>query len=206
VERTPGEAAVEDLAMLVLLGYAWWGNRAAPAPDRAWNWKVVWLGTALFLLVGGFRFVPQMDRLEQSDLQPGVRLTGLALRGASVDLMKGDHLVELFSPSCHRCLEEAPRLNQWVDAPGLPPLVALHGYPPEARLTTEFVERAQPRYPIASISRTDFLRLTWKHGYPRLAHVRDGVVQRVWESNALPTLAQLQAEFNGEKTREENEG
>jgi hypothetical protein len=56
-----------------------------------------------------------------------VRLTGLPLRGASVDLMQGDHLVELSSPTCRHCLGEAPRLNQWVSAPGLPPLVTLHG-------------------------------------------------------------------------------
>jgi hypothetical protein len=65
------------------------------------------------------------------------------------------------------------------------------------------VQRAQPRYPIASISKADSLRLAWGHGYPRLAHVRDGVVQRVWEYNTLPTLAQLQAELRGETERGE---
>jgi hypothetical protein len=202
VERTPGEAAVEDLAMLALLALAWWGERREPTSVRGWTWKAVALGTGLFLLVGAFRFVPEMDRLEESDLQPGVRLTGLRIQGSAVDLRRGEYLVELFSPGCHRCMEDVARLNQWVGVPGIPALVALHGESPDARQLSEFRQRTQPRYPIASISRTDFLRLTWRHGYPRLAHVRDGVIQRVWEYDHLPSLSELQALFDPENARE----
>jgi len=44
---------------------------------------------------------------------------------------------------------------------------------------------------VATISKTDFFRLTAKHRYPRLAYVRDGVVQRVWEYFEFPTLEQI---------------
>lgn len=55
----------------------------------------------------------------------------------------------------------------------------------------QFKARLHPRFPVATISKTDFFRLTVKHGYPRLAYVRNGVVQRVWEHDEFPTLEQI---------------
>ena len=49
----------------------------------------------------------------------------------------------------------------------------------------------RPRYAIATISGSDFMRLTWQHGYPRLAYIEDGIIQRVWEHNQLPSVSQL---------------
>jgi len=44
---------------------------------------------------------------------------------------------------------------------------------------------------------SDWRRLTWRHGYPRLAYLRDGVIQHVWEYNATPSTRQLQAVIEG---------
>ena len=191
VERTPGEAAVEDAVMLVLLAFAWWGRREQTMPVWPQSRWLVAGGLVLALGVGAIRFVPEMKRLDGSDLQVGVRLTGLKLKGVDFDLMEGDYLVEVFSPNCPRCFRAVPKLNQWADDPDLPPVVALQYYPQDSPKLEDFKKRAQPRYEIVEVARADFSRLVWQHGYPRLAFVRDGVVQAVWEHYELPTGEEL---------------
>ncbi len=192
-KRTPGEAFVEDAVMLGLLLTAWrWGT----ARWVATRWKgasslVFGAGTvtAAVLVVG---FAPQSDRVASSDLKPGVRLTGIELTGADgIELSEGRYLVELFSPRCGRCKSTVPKLNHWAGTPGVPRIVALNEYPPDDESLKDFVRQTGPRYEIASISSSDWMRLTWRHGWPRLAYVEDGVIQRVWEYDQMPSVSQL---------------
>lgn len=196
VERSPGEAAVEDVVMLSLLLFGWWGARSRAAWPRA-GW-LVGGGAVLVLVVGAAQFVPEMERLEKSDLLPGVRLTGLNPKGLEVDLMKGEYLVELMSPRCGHCMASVPKLNLMVAESDLPKVIALNSFPQDSAELGDFIKRLQPRFPIGTISKTDFFRLTVKRGYPRLAYVRDGVVQKVWEYYEFPTVEQIRAVKNGE--------
>ena len=192
-ERTPGEAMVEDVFMLAFLLAAWrWGTvRWAASSWRPARSVVVGAGAlTLGLLV--LRFAPESDRISSSDLKPGVRLTGLELKGVDdIDLMEGAYLVELFSPRCIHCKNVVPKLNDWADTPGVPQIVALNEFPQDSPFLTGFIRQMRPRYAIATISGSDFMRLTWRHGYPRLAYIEDGIIQRVWEHNQLPSVSQL---------------
>lgn len=207
VERGPGEAAVEDGAMLAVLLFAWWGMRrsanAVPAAGRP-NWwgaggAPVWplasqmvLSTLVVgLAVGGVRFFPELERIAQSDLKSGVRLSGLALKGVEVDLMQGEYLLKLFSPTCVHCQNAVPKMNTLAQDPQLPRLIALTSFPQDSPHLADFKKRLQPRFDIATISQTDFRRLTFGHGFPRLAYIADGVVQQVWEHSYMPTQARL---------------
>ncbi|MCC7261931.1 MAG: hypothetical protein IT369_05325 [Candidatus Latescibacteria bacterium] len=193
IERTPGEALAEDLVMLGLLIFSWRVLLRHQAAEWSHGRWVVIGGTALALVVTGVRLLPDLDRLQDSDLRAGVRLAGLKLKGAEVDLGQGVHLVELFSPKCSHCMREVPRMNEWSRTEGLPPVVALTGFAQESPDLREFRERLQPLYPTATISSTDFLRLTAGHGYPRVALLRDGEVVRVWEHNTIPTIDEIKA-------------
>jgi len=192
-DRTPGEAMMEDLVMLGLLLVGWrWGRARWTVSSRPLAQRVALGGgiVALGLLV--FRFAPESERIVSSDLKPGVRLTGLELKGVEgIDLSEGTFLIELFSPLCGHCKAAVPKLNDWADTPGIPPIVALNVFPPGSPSLTGFLQQMRPRYTIASISSSDFMRLTWRHGYPRLAYIQDGVIQRVWERNQMPSVAQL---------------
>ena len=207
VERGPREATIEDGAMLAVLLFAWWGMRrsasAAPVAGRP-NWwgtggAPVWplanrmvLGVFIVgLAVGGMRFFPELERIAQSDLKSGVRLSGLALKGVDVDLMQGEYLIELFSPTCIHCKNAVPKMNIIAQDPQLPRLIALTSFAQDAPQVVDFKKQLQPRFDIATISQTDFRRLTFGHGFPRLAYIADGVVQQVWESNYMPTQARL---------------
>ena len=154
--------------------------------------RTVAISGFLALIAGGVRFFPQMDRLEGSDLQMGIKLTGLPLQGSEIDLMEGEYLIEIFSPKCGHCKRAVPKMNALADAPGLPSLVALSPFAQSDPATVDFKMKLGPRYAIATISRVDFFRLTSGHSYPRLAYVRDGVVQGVWESDSMPTVEDLQ--------------
>jgi uncharacterized membrane protein YphA (DoxX/SURF4 family)/thiol-disulfide isomerase/thioredoxin len=194
-ERTPGEALVEDIFMLGLLLVAWrWGKERFSA--AAWRpvSQVVIVTGLVAVVAMWFRFAPESERIASSDLKPGIRLTDVELKGAAVsglDLSEGAYLVELFSPLCGRCKAAVPKLNEWAATPGVPPIVALCEFPPESPYLTGFVQQMRPRYTIGSISASDFMRLTWRHGYPRLAYVVDGVIQNVWEYDSMPSTAQL---------------
>jgi len=191
VNRTPAQAAVEDVVMLALLLFAWWGVR----PGRAWRraGKLVLGGAVLSLLVGGGRFLPAQERLANSDLLPGVRLSGLEVKGVPFDLRQGEYLLELFSPKCGRCMASAPRLNVLAKKDDLPRVVGLSAFAHDGEEMKEFITRSRAQYPIGTISRTDYFRLTWKHGYPRLAYVKNGVVRRVWEHDEFPTEEAVRA-------------
>jgi thiol-disulfide isomerase/thioredoxin len=219
VERSPGEAAVEDGVMLALLVFAWWGMRrsakeAADGEDAdskadakegaGSNWwgaggAPVWPQTSRIVLgalvvglvVGGARFFPEMERISQSDLKSGVRLTGLNPKGVEVDLLQGEYLVEVFSPTCGHCMDAVPKLNNLAQDPDIPQVIALTAFPQDSPQLAEFKKRLQPRFDIATVSQTDFFRLTFGHGYPRLAYIKDGVVQSVWERDFMPTLERL---------------
>lgn len=206
-ERGPKEATIEDSVMLLVLLFAWGGMyrsaRAAPATGRL-NWwgaagAPVWpqarrmvLGALVVgVAVSGGRFFPELERTVQSDLKSGVRLSGLTLKGLDADLMQGAYLLELFSPTCVHCQNAVPKMNGLAQDPQLPRLIALTSFAQDSPQLQDFKKRLQPRFDIATVSLTDFRRLTFGHGYPRLAYIEDGVVQQVWESKQMPTQARL---------------
>ncbi len=198
VERSPGEAAVEDAVMLAMLIFAWWGTRKrvqSLADDgagiRPWaNKAVLGVLTASIVLCGA-RFFPEVDRLEASDLKAGVRLIGLSPVGVDADLTQGKYLLEIFSPLCGHCIDAVPKVNAMAADEDLPRVVALTNFAQDSPQLIEFKTRFAPQYDIATISKTDFFRLTYAHGYPRLAYIEDGVVLSVWERDFVPTLERL---------------
>ncbi|MEW6750735.1 MAG: MauE/DoxX family redox-associated membrane protein [Candidatus Latescibacterota bacterium] len=195
LERGPGAAAVEDTVMLALLLCGWWGMRRQPQWPLAGG--AVLATTIVAFALGGVRLGSQASRLTATDLQPGVRLTGLRARGLEVDLMRGEFLIELLSPACGHCVASVPKVNQYVQQPGLPRVVGLNTFAPDSRQLAQFKEEAQPLFPIGTISRTDFFRLTHGRGFPRLAYLRDGVVRRVWERDEFPTPEQITELMSG---------
>ena len=73
----------------------------------------------------------------------------------------------------------------------LPRVIALTSFSQESNQLVEFERRFNPLFDIATVSLTDFYRLTYAHGYPRLAYIKDGVVQSVWERDFMPTIERL---------------
>jgi hypothetical protein len=190
VDRTPGEALIEDLAMMGLLLVAWRFGSQRWTPSFITRRSVIGV-TAVALVLVLVGYLPESDRMASSDLKPGVTLTGIELSDSEIDLSEGTYLVELFSPRCGRCAAVVPKLNHWAETPGMPPIVALHTFAPESSHLAEFVKQLQPKYSIATISGSDWKRLTWRHGWPRLALVQNGEIRRVWEHHEMPSARYL---------------
>ena len=150
-------------------------------------------GTLLALAVTGLRVGPHLARLRDSDFLAGVRMSGLAFPGTGLDPSRGTYLAVLFSPRCPHCALEVPRMNGWARAAGLPPLVALTSFAQDSQALATFRSQHRPLYPTLTISETAFLRLTGEHFYPRVGLVREGIVARVWEHEALPTVEELRS-------------
>ena len=191
IDRSPVEAMVENFLMLGLLVFSWWGLRRRSVALWAWGRWVVLVGGLVALTVLGFRYMPERDRIADSDLQVGDYLKGVSVLDANIDLTQGAYLIELFSPTCHYCQAAVPKLNVWAADPEVPRLIALSQYPKDHPATAQFKMQFRPRFTIAAISLADFKRLTHGQGYPRLAYIVDGVVVRVWERHAFPSLAEL---------------
>lgn len=186
VERGAGEAVVEDLLLLGLTVLGWVGTRgeAAHTPSAG---TAVALTAVACLLIGLTQVSAARDRIEDSDLKPGVSLGDLPTP-EGLSLAEGKKLLLVLTPTCSRCRRAVPRINTLADADDLPDVIGLTYDSPDL---DELRETLKPTFPILTVSKTDFMRLAWGHGVPRMALLKDGVVERVWEAHALPTRDEL---------------
>ncbi len=191
VNRSPGEAAIEDLVMLGLVIIAWWGRRPLGSVSSKRSNQILSAAVIVAVSLFAIRYFPEASRADNSDLQVGVKLRGLPLQGVELDITEGEFIVALFSPTCGRCQKEVPKLNEFDQMPDLPPVVGLSSFPIESKALEKFKEHLRPNYKIATISLTDFRRLTYNHGYPRLAYLNNGEVRAVWEYFQIPDVDQL---------------
>ena len=195
VERGPGEAAVEDSILLIMLIFSTWilcFRERIPWTFKLHTQRQLQFGViAVAVFICLFRFLPDRERLEVGDLKSGVRLIGLNLVGVEADLQKGRYVIELFSPICGHCIDAVPKLNTLAQDPELPRVIALTNFKQDSDQLTEFRDQYSPAFEIATISLTDFYRLTYAHGYPRLAYINEGVVQSVWERDFMPDVNRL---------------
>jgi len=195
VERGPGEAAIEDsilLAMLIFSVWVLWPHKQVPWTFRKQKQAQLQFGVlAVAIFICLFRFLPDRERLEIGDLKAGVRLIGLNLKGVDANLQEGQYIIELFSPICGHCIDAVPKLNSFAQDPQVPRVIALTNFKQDSDQLVEFRNSFSPSFEIATISLTDFYRLTYAHGYPRLAYLNEGIVQTVWERDFMPDVGRL---------------
>lgn len=198
LKRSPGVAIIEDLVILTILPF---GYLAAGAKSV---WKhsglLVLLTLLIFLILGGTRLVSQLDRLGDSDLRRGVHLTGLHPQGEPLDLQTVDLLLELISPTCSHCGVSVGLMNDYLATHPSLRAISFTVTPQDTPELRFFREWWHPHFPIITISRTDFLRLTSGHQTPRLALLRHGVIVSVWERDEFPSPEQLSDLLSGSIT------
>jgi len=195
VERGPGEAAIEDSILLAMLIFSMWvlrSDKQIPWTFRKQKQAQLQFGVlAVAIFICLFRFLPDRERLESGDLKAGVRLIGLNLVGVDANLQEGQYIIELFSPICGHCIDAVPKLNTLAQDSQVPRVIALTNFKQDSDQLVEFRNRFSPSFEIATISLTDFYRLTYAHGYPRLAYLNEGIVQSVWERDFMPNVSRL---------------
>ncbi len=181
VKRTPAEAALEGLILLVLTVIAWAIYRPSRKPEarpKAWAIAVACLAGLILPLVFG----SPVTRVDPNQTRTGeIFLGDFQIEGLDrVDLEHGDYLIVLIDTGCSHCRDAVAALNWLAEDPDLPEVFALSSNG-EDQLKT-FRKELQVIFPIGLITEEDFWRLLGDGDTPRTFLVRDRVVQEVWNS------------------------
>ncbi|SHJ38037.1 hypothetical protein SAMN02745216_01530 [Desulfatibacillum alkenivorans DSM 16219] len=173
--RSPGQAFVEDLVLLLLLVLAWFHGDYKKSLA-----KLTVVIAALLLALGlpfAFGFTLDSVILPGAEGPPVEPLT--ILSGETVDWSASPYLVELMSTDCLHCQESVMDVNILGDSPGMPPIMALSYDSREA--VALFQEKFFPEYPILRIPEDHFWRLVGAGSSPRFLLVVQGHVTHAWE-------------------------
>lgn len=190
LERGAGAAVVEDVLMLGLVVFAWYADRGSVSRVNQADWIVT--GAAFVLLVGGAVQVSAgRERMEGSDLKPGVSVSDVSITDEAIDVGVGEHTIVIMTPTCVRCRRAVPKLNALSENPDIPDVVALTHYDQDSEQMIEMRETLSPLFPVLTVTKKDFMRLAWGHGVPRVATLSEGVVVRVWEAHEFPTAGDI---------------
>jgi hypothetical protein len=180
LKRTPQEAALEALTLLIATLLAWVGLRhLQPSQTRAKTWTVsiaCLIGLTL-PLVFGF----PLSRINQAEWKVGqMELGDLEIHGLDhIDLKQGEYIINLMDTDCLHCQESVEEFNALAQETDLPVLIGLCIN--EAPKLRRFVEEFQPIFPIGQIREDVFWRLMAEGDLPRTILVRDGRIQQVWD-------------------------
>jgi hypothetical protein len=189
VTRTPGEAFVEDLVLLALLAWAWWGQAGAPAPERGWKTMAVGGAVAVAMVVVGVFGVAGLGSPGSGGEPGAATFKTLKAEDLPADLTTGDHLVLLMSTECQHCREAIPEVNALFGDSRLPPLVAVASQDRVSR--TLFRQDYGALYPVGQIPEPA-VRPLLKDRFPRLFLVRDGTILTSWDGT-MPQAEEILA-------------
>ena len=176
-KRSPAMAFVEDLLMLAIVPWAWWGRQRTQAPTNSIKLALAGLGLAAGVMVpavaGMVGVEPGSAGVVGSEAFKTIEVVDLP-----VSLATGEHLVLLMSTECSHCQAAVPDANALVADQRLPRLVAIAM---EDRVKRGlFREDYGAQYPIGQVSEATVKSLVVKD-FPRLFLVRDGRVVKVWD-------------------------
>ncbi len=186
-KRTPQQAFVEDIALLAVIPWAWWGRRFAHAPTNAIKLGLVGLGLAAGIMV------PAVVGMSNGPGAAGdvgsEAFKTIEVKDVPTSLASGEHLVLLMSTTCPHCQEAVPDMNALYSDPRVPKLVAI--------AMNDRVERGLFRedygaqYPIGEVSQQVVYSLL-KKDFPRLFLIRDGRVVAAWDGK-MPSADEVLA-------------
>lgn len=182
-ERTPAEALVEDLVLLGLAGWAWWGRRFAPAPTNPLKLAVVGAALVAGVMLPAVASMAGVAAPGAAGVVGAETFRTLEAEELPASLAEGELLVLAMSTECQHCRDAVPSVNALAADPRMPKLVAVAF---EDRVDRGlFREDYGAEYPVGEISKADMMSLVGKE-FPRLFLVRDGVVVAVWDGK-VPT-------------------
>lgn len=190
LERTPGEAALEDVVLLALTFVAWIGFRRLKVSQGRWKTGVV-LGASIIGLALPAIFGFPYSGIQQASSKEGeTQLGNFMVQGLDdMVLNSGTYLVVVMDTGCDHCQETIPDLNMLAETPELPQIVALCVNGESDR--TAFIEEFQPTFPLGQIEDDVFWRLLGDGDMPRTILTHLGTVKQVWDLNP-PTADAVQ--------------
>ena len=191
VERTPGEAMLEDVFLMGALLFGWVYSRTT----KGWPFRlkevllvVAFLaGFSLPLLTGALP--DRINRLVSGPVQEGeevFRLDGFS----PYDLTSGRYLVVIMATDCSHCRALMEDLILIGADEELPPVVALTMNNEEQR--EEFIDEYDLDFGIYKIPDDDFWRLLEDGEIPRTILIDNGVIIKKWDF-AFPDIDSIKS-------------
>ena len=183
VQRSPGEALIEDLVLLAALIPAWLGKGHPEKPVNHIKFFAV-----IFACVAGLilpvLFGPPISQIG-SPVSASIDIQQELLEIQDIvqmDIGHGAYLFVLMSTDCLHCRDAFKRFNIWTEETDIPPLIALCANNKEQIQTfkTEF----QPKFPILQITEDKFWDLLELGSTPRIFLIRNGGILKIWEEDA----------------------
>ncbi len=184
-KRTPAEAFLEDLWMLVMIAGAWVLSRREPIRFRVWRFGAV--AASILAAVAVTAVASGSDR---QSADPLVRLkagspakkefAGLKISGLDADLERGNWLVMLMDTGCSHCQQSIPEVNRLAGVQDLgAAVVALCSN--SQKEVDWFKGKFKPEFPLGRVSYDDFMRLFERGRTPRMMLISEASVIRIWD-------------------------
>jgi hypothetical protein len=190
LERTPGQAALEDVVLLALTALAWAGFRRLQISQARWKTMAVWSACVIGLALPALFGFPFSGIQQSSSGAEETPLGRFSIQGLDeIALNNGTYLAVVMDRGCDHCQETIPELNMLAETPGLPPIVGLCVNGESDRMA--FLEEFQPVFPLGQIEDDVFWRLLGDGDMPRTILTHDGTVKQVWDLNP-PTADAVQ--------------
>lgn len=189
VERTPGEAMVEDLFLLGALVYSWIFNRTS----KAWPFRLreTFIAAALLAGVAVPLFTSTLpDRITRliAGQEESAYETFEADSFTPFDLTEGRYLIVVMATDCSHCRALMEDIILIGSDKSLPPVVAVTMNTQEQR--EDFVDEFDPGFGIYQVSDDDFWRLLQEGEIPRTILADNGRILKKWDF-AFPTVEEI---------------
>jgi uncharacterized membrane protein YphA (DoxX/SURF4 family) len=195
VKRTPQQALIEDLLMLVGLAVAWALNRRSSYGARSIKLAIVLILTIIGLGVG----VVKSRSPEQAN-DPVARLQAanqqspflsLSISDLPVDVRQGNYLVALIDTGCDHCQASVPKFNEiYEKKDNLPAFAAIcPNSPTEIKI---FQKQYGAKFPMGRISDDDFKKLLERGTTPRIFLLKEGAIEKIWDG-VVPSEAEVKS-------------
>ena len=189
-QRTPAEALVEDIILLLGVAVAWWLK-----PDKIYFKSRVKTGGVAAVCVLAMVFplgVDQMGPDSSPALEGKQSPAGMVLEstlGERVDLASGTFLLSLMSTTCNHCMESVPILNEIV-AEAEEAITILGVTANDQSEVDRFIEDNFAFYPVLAIDTQQLASLMSDDPLPQYLLIRDGRILSRWQGE-VPELATL---------------
>lgn len=189
--RSPTQALIEDIALLLAAVTAWHLNDRAIYYRHPAKGYIIALACAL-----GLALPIVSELLPSSGTVPATTSTtmhqGLVLRsrtGTVIDTNSGTTLLALMSTDCHHCRESVPALNDIVESVGQ--AIQVYGVTANGQFEIDrFIEDNFVFYPVLPIDEKSLSELLGDDSLPKLVLFSKGHIVAQW-ADQIPTSQEL---------------
>jgi len=184
VKRSPVEALIEDLVLLILSIVAVKFTSSGALTNK---FKGTLVGLAVIIGVGLPYLFPETRPKVFAREGVGSYVGDLKPDGLNMEFAKGDYLLALIETDCEHCQGSMPRLNELAQSRSVPKLVGI--CPNTQQEMDSLKAKMAVDFPVGFVPVRKFLLMNPE--VPALLWVKDGIVRHTWPIDSTPTVPKM---------------